>query len=172
MSYEEKAVILQPFSQRALSRIYYEPMKIVLKRYYGDRRVTKSRMELWHDNKVVMCCEAREPRFDRYTEAFAGCSQSCLAEGVWLCKPMPSLWSPMTPTIVKSPGHRSCRFAASSGGNHVEVNIVMVGRSDGCENVAERGLTDGKAVFEELVRWMYRAFERGEPVTVEVKSEK
>ena len=147
-------------------------MKIVLKRYYGDRRVTKSRMEVWHDNKVVMCCEAREPRFDRYTESFAGCSQSCLAEGVWQCKPMPSLWSPMTPTIVKSPGHRSCRFAASSGGNHVEVNMVLVGRSDGCEDVAERGLTDGKEVFDELVRWMYRAFERGEPVTVEVKSDK
>lgn len=143
-------------------------MKLILNRYEGNRRVTKAHIQVILDGEVKMECEAREPRFDRYTESFPGCSQSCLAEGEWQCKPVATRWSPMTPTIIRSPGHRCCRFIPSDGGDCTPINTVAVGQAD--NSSPECGLINGKKTFAELVHWMYRAFERGEPVTVVIRN--
>lgn len=62
-------------------------MNIVLERYFGDSHITKSVMRVVGETgEELLRCEAREPRFAQYVEAFPGCSRCCLASGRWRCK--------------------------------------------------------------------------------------
>mgnify|MGYP007056170643 CR=1 FL=1 len=145
-------------------------MKIILDRYYGDRSVTKSTMAVvMADGTVGLECEAREPRFDRYREAFPGCSQSCLAEGRFTCKPRPSLWSPMTLTVLRSPGHWCCRF----GWDELlptRPNTVLVGVADGTEPPESRNIFSQRETFAHLTELVYRAYVTGEPMVLAVRN--
>ena len=146
-------------------------MKIILERYYGDWRITKSVMTVYAESDTVLLrCEAREPRFAQYREAFPRCSKCCLACGVWSCKVMSTQFSPMTLTVVKSPGHRSCRIVWDDLAQ-VRANCVLVGMSDGYEQPEFRDLIHQRETFERLTQLVYRAYVKGEPITLEVKNQ-
>lgn len=60
-------------------------MRIILKRYYGDRTITKSELEVWMDGETEprMACDAREPKFFNYALSFPGASSYCLPAGTF-----------------------------------------------------------------------------------------
>ncbi len=145
-------------------------MKIVLERYYGDWRITKSVMTVvGEDGKVLLQGEAREPRFAQYVEAFPGCSKCCLACGVFALKVMGTEMSPMTLTAVKSPGHRCCRIGWDYTAQ-VKPNTVLVGEPDGREEEEFRDLVRSKEVFDQLTALVYQAYAMDEPMWLEVKN--
>lgn len=144
-------------------------MKIVLERYYGDWRVTKDRMRVESESgEVLLSCEAREPRFAQYREAFPGCSKYCLACGVFALKVVSTEMCPMTLTLIKSPGHRCCRIGWDEVAQ-VKLNMVLVGESDGEEDEEFRDLVRQKEVFDRLTELVYQAFGREEEMWIEVK---
>ncbi len=158
-------------------------MRIILERYYGDWRITKSVMTVYAESQEnpdgfdgsersapLLRCEAREPRFAQYVEAFPGCSKCCLACGVWFCKVMATEFSPMTLTVVKSPGHRSCRIVWDDLAQ-VRANSVLVGMSDGYELPEYRDLVRQRETFDRLTQLVYRAYVSGEPIVLEVKNQ-
>lgn len=143
-------------------------MKIVLERYYGDWRITKSVMTVVEeDGEELLRCEAREPRFAQYVEAFPGCSRFCLACGRWRCKVVATDMSPMTLTVVKSPGHRCCRIGWDYTAQ-VRANMVLVGESDGNENEEWRDIVRSRETFERLTQLVYHAFGTDEEIWLEV----
>lgn len=154
-------------------------MKIVLERYYGDWRITKSVMTVFADGavdgasevapRVLLRCEAREPRFAQYVEAFPGCSKCCLACGEFDCKVLATDMSPMTLTVIKSPGHRCCRIGWDYVAQ-VKSNTVLVGESDGHEVEEYRDMVHSKEVFERLEALVYGAYASGERIRLVVRN--
>lgn len=145
-------------------------MKIVLERYYGDWRITKSVMTVvGEEGEMLLRCEAREPRFAQYVEAFPGCSKCCLACGEFECKVMATEMSPMTVTVVKSPGHRCCRIGWDDVAQ-VKANTVLVGESDGYELDEYRDIVHSRETFERLTKLVYRAYATGEQIRLVVKN--
>jgi hypothetical protein len=145
-------------------------MKIVLERYYGDWRITKSVMTVTgEDAEILLRCEAREPRFAQYIEAFPGCSRCCLACGEFACKVVATEMSPMTLTVVKSPGHRCCRIGWDYVAQ-VKANTVLVGESDGYELDEYRDIVRSKETFDRLTALVYQAYATGEKISLEVKN--
>lgn len=143
-------------------------MKIILERYYGDWRTTKALMRVEsEEGRVLLRCEAREPRYAQYTEAFHGCSRCCLAEGVFGLKVVATELSPMTLTVVKSPGHRCCRIGYDDVAQ-VKANRVLVGESDGYDLPEYRDLVNQEETFRRLESLVYAAYVRGEAMTLEV----
>lgn len=139
-------------------------MIIRLTRFFGNALVTKSAMVVMSDEgRVLMECEAREPRYADYEEAFAGSASCCLARGRWKCKVMSTPLSPMTLTIVKSPGHRSCRIGWDFE-RQVKQNMILVGESDGEDDVEWREICRQEATFKKLERLVYEAFAMGEDI--------
>jgi len=121
------------------------------------------------DDKVLLRCEAREPRYAQYREAFPGCSRCCLAEGHFLCKIVATDLSPMTLTLVKSPGHRCCRFGYDEL-SQVKFNTVLVGQSDGYDLPEYRDMIHQRETFDQLTELVYGAYVRHEAVTLEVRN--
>lgn len=146
-------------------------MKITLSRYFGNRNITKSILAVTDsDGRELMRCEAREPRYADYRKTFSGCSQFCLAEGTYPCKPLPTDQCPMTLTVVKSPGHRCCRFAWSESGQKME-NRILVGEADDTFPADIRKLHRQRETFGRLTRLVYEAFAMEEAITLEVRNE-
>ena len=57
-------------------------MKIILERYFGNDRVTKSHLYMVRSTgEVAFEGEARELALRDYREKFAGCMKYCVAEG-------------------------------------------------------------------------------------------
>lgn len=146
-------------------------MKITLDRYYGDGVVTKSFVTITMDGAgaPVLKCEAREPKFCDYTEAFAGCSSYCLACGQYDCKVVSTDLSPMTLTVVKSPGHRCCRFHYDES-RQVRANTVLLGAGDGNEDLKWRRIIGCKTTYMEFEKLVYECFVRGEKITLFINS--
>lgn len=145
-------------------------MKIVLDRYFGNDRGTKSVLYVTdNDGEVLMQCEAREPRFADYAEAFKGCSSYCLAVGEYPCKPFSTVQSPMTLTVVKSPGHRCTRFGWDEC-KQMRMNTILVGEADE-DDAPYRKLYNQREVFDRLTRLVYRAYIAEESITLEVTNE-
>ena len=157
-------------------------MRIVLERYYGDSRVTKSVMKVFEERgaecsddlecsgssgKLLLACEGREPCFADYSEIFPGCSRCCLAVGVYRCKVVSTDLSPMTLMVIKSPGHRCYRIAWDYTAQ-VRHNMVLVGESDGYEDPEWREIVRSRETFERLTRLVYQAYGTGEEIWLEV----
>lgn len=146
-------------------------MKVVLTRYYGDDVLTKSRMwVLDEDGTELMQCEAREARFVEYTEYFKGCSKVCLPVGVFEGRVVGGEMSPVTLGVMGAPGHRGLRFAYSVTAQ-ARVGAVLVGVSDGYEDVKWRRMVDEERTFMRLVELLYGVYLRGERIEVEVRNE-
>lgn len=146
-------------------------MNIVLERYFGDSHITKSVMTVvGEEGREHLRCEAREPRFAQYQEAFPGCSRFCLAGGRWRCKVVATEMSPMTLTVVKSPGHRCYRIGWDYMAQ-VKANMVLVGESDGCEEPEYRDIVQSKETFDRLTKLVYEAYGTGEEIWLEVKND-
>ena len=163
-------------------------MKIILERYYGDWRVTKSVMRVVENvetqrdgslaggaledgssQRLLLECEAREPKFAQYVKAFPGCSKCCLACGTFACKVVSTELSPMTVSVVKSPGHHGCRIGWDYLAQ-VRANMVLVGESDGYENPEFRDIIRSKETFERLEKLVYAAYAEGERIEMEVRN--
>ena len=143
-------------------------MNIVLERYFGDSHITKSVMRVVGEaGEELLRCEAREPRFAQYVEAFPGCSRCCLASGRWRCKVTATELSPMTLTVVKSPGHRCCRIGWDYTAQ-AKANMVLVGESDGYEDPEFRDIVQSKETFDKLTQLVYRAFGTGEEIWISI----
>ena len=141
-------------------------MKIFLTRYYGDERTTRSLMRvLSEEGEELLACEGREPRFADYEEAFPGCSRCCLATGVYRCKVVSTELSPMTLTVIKSPGHRCCRIGWDEVAQ-VRQNMVLVGESDGYELPEWREIIRQRQTFERLTALVYKAYCREEEIEI------
>jgi len=142
-------------------------MTISLDRYYGSDKVTKSVVEVTMagSTDVVLKCEAREPMFRDYSEKFPGCSKYCLACGQYECKVVSTDLSPMTLTVVKSPGHRCCRIFYDEY-QQVHTNQILLGQSDGEEDLQWRDLVDQEATYEKMDKLVYDCFVRGERIVV------
>lgn len=146
-------------------------MKLILERYFGSNSITKSVLTVMSEKgKVLMKCEAREPRFRNYTETFAGCSVYCLAEGTFSCKPISTVQSPMTLTIVKSPGHRCCRFGWDDF-EQSRINFIYVGEADESIPTETRQIHNQRETFDRLTKWVYRAYDFEEPITLTIKND-
>lgn len=146
-------------------------MKVVLTRYYGDDVITKSRMwVLGDDGSELMECEAREARFVEYEAYYKGCSKVCMPVGVFEGRIVGGELSPMTLGVVGAPGHRGLRFGWSMSAQ-ARVGSVLIGKSDGYEDVKWRRMVDEERTFQKLVELLYGAYFEGEKIVVEVRNE-
>ena len=119
--------------------------------------------------RLLLACESREPRFADYREPFAGCSKYCLAEGTFRCKPVATDISPMTLTVIKSPGHRCYRIGWDEVAQ-VRQNWLLVGESDGYELPEYREIVHQRKIFERLTQLVYQAYVREEEFWLEVRN--
>lgn len=141
-------------------------MKILLDRYFGNDRCTKSTLTVVDGKgKELMRCEAREPRYADYAESFAGCSKYCLATGEFAAKPLSAEQSPMTLTVIKSPGHRCVRFGHDEC-KQMKANAILVGEPYGEEPQA-RKIHRQQETFDRLTQFVYRAYIAEESIMVE-----
>lgn len=146
-------------------------MKLILERYFGNKSITKSALTVMsEEGKELMKCEAREPRYKNYTDAFTGCSVYCLAEGTFPCKPVSARQSPMTLTIIKSPGHRCCRFGWDEL-EQMRTNFIYVGEADEGIPPEIRQIHHQRETFDRLTKWVYRAYGLAEPITLTIKND-
>lgn len=157
-------------------------MEIKLKRYYGDERVTKSRMEVWMEGeeKPRLVCEAREVGFRDYAVAFAGASRYCLPRGRWRLECGGGPYSPMGVRVVRCPGHRQTYFGHNALRQQL-AGVVLVGEpvfhyytdeqtGERVEYPKKRGIKDGEEVFGRLDALLYEAFGRGEEMWLLVEN--
>lgn len=142
-------------------------MRIELKRYYGDERVTKSTLRIEESNFE---CEARETAFRDYSEKFAGCSNYCLPTGTFACKTVPTEISPLTVTVMKAAGHRSCRFVYQPL-KQTKTNSVVLGQSDGNDDLTKRQIVKSQETFEQFESLIRQAFIDGDEILIDVKNE-
>ena len=152
-------------------------MEIRLKRYYGDASVTKSVTEVWMDgeDEPRLVCEAREPEFREYSEAFPGASRFCLPVGRWKLAVGGGPYSPMGVRVARCPGHRQVYFGY--GLRECEPDRVLVGwpvfhyytdevTGERVEYPPKRRMRDGEEVFEQLDKLVYEAYGREEEMWV------
>ncbi|MBQ0022145.1 MAG: hypothetical protein KBT29_02785 [Prevotellaceae bacterium] len=140
-------------------------MKILIQRYYGDDKVTKSRLSV---EGTDFECEARETRYADYKEKFPGCSQYCLAEGTFKGKIMATEFSAMTLVVVSSPGHRSTKIKFDLL-RQTEQNAILVGESDGDPLDEYREMVNQEKIYRELEKMIYGAYRKKEEI--EIKTE-
>lgn len=146
-------------------------MKILMNRYFGTNSITKSMLTVMaKSGRVLMQCEAREPRFSDYAATFPGCSFYCLAEGAYPCKPLPTRQSPMTLTVIKSPGHRCCRFGWEEF-EQKAVNRILVGEANEEVPPDVRQIHQQRDTFMRLTGLVYKAYAIEEPVMLEITNE-
>ena len=150
-----------------------------MKRYYGDEEVTKSVMEVFLDGEDTprLTCEAREPQFRDYTEAFPGASRYCLPVGRWRMKVGHSPYSPMGLRVAKCPGHRQV-FIGHRWDRQWFEGEVLVGEpvphfytdeeGNEVEYPPKRRIRDGEEVFQKLDALVYEAFGNGEEMWMEI----
>lgn len=134
-----------------------DAMEILIRRYYGNETETKSTMRVSRNGQCELACEAREPQFASYREAFPGCSRCCVAEGTYRGTLKPTEFSPLTLTF-QSPGHKGTRVCWTDMAQH-QMNRILIGESDGDEIPEERQITNQRQTYEKLQQLLYQAFE-------------
>ena len=145
-------------------------MKIILRRLYGDDRVTKSQMTVESDGgEVLMQCEAHEPRYADYTEVFPGCSRYCLAVGTWPCRVKATAQSAMTVIVPRSPGHRSTCIGWDEWKQWSQ-NVILIGMGDEETDIQYRRLREQKETFRRFERLVYRAYTAEEKIIISIKN--
>jgi len=144
-------------------------MNIILTRQYGDERVTKSLVRVEDEaGKVLMECEAREPRFADYEEAFPGCAKYCLAVGTYECKVKATELSPMTVIVPRSPGHRSTRIGWDPW-KQTSMNTILLGMADESTLALEyQKIKLQQETFQKFEELVYRAYVNEEGIRLTV----
>lgn len=144
-------------------------MKIILERYFGNYRVTKSHLLMVNDTgEIVFEGEAREAAFRDYREKFHGCMSYCVAEGEdFRVDIKGSIYSPMTFKLVKIPGRLSCCFISDEF-SEVVYQHINVGYADKDIKPAVRRLRDVEKARERLLKLAYEVFARDEKITCDV----
>ena len=157
-------------------------MVIKLSRYYGDGEVTKSVMEVFMEGEAEprLMCEAREPQFRDYGEAFPGASRFCLPRGRWRLKAGRSPYGPMGLRVPKCPGHRQV-FIGHRWDRQWFEGEVLIGEAafhfytdeegNEVEYPPKRRIRNGEEVFGRLDALVYEAFGNGEELWMEVVNE-
>lgn len=135
-------------------------MRIILERYYGDEKVTMSRLKVGD-----FVCEAREMAFRDYETSFEGCSAYCMPVGVFRCVVRSTPFSRMTISVAKAPGHRGCKIVWSDTAK-CQMNAVLIG-----QNADDSGrLTCQRETMREFEALVYDAWARGEEYELEVRN--
>lgn len=143
-------------------------MNIIINRRYGDDTVTKSLVRVEsEEGKVLMECEAREPRFADYSEAFPGCSKYCLAVGTFECKVKATEQSAMQVIVPRSPGHRSTRIGWDPW-KQQSMNMILLGMGDAEMLPEYHKIRLQQETFRRFERLVYRAFTAEERIRLTV----
>lgn len=147
-------------------------MKILIDRYYGDNRVTKSRFYVLRESgEIAFEGEAREASYSDYHEKFPGCMNYCVASGKNFRVDIGgTTYSPMTFKLVKIPGRLSCCITFDDTHEHIYKHI-NVGYADQQKPILTRKLKNIEKAKEVVTRLAYEAFALGETVTCDVTNE-
>lgn len=147
-------------------------MKLILDRYYGNKKVTKSRFLVVRDTgEIAFEGEARESAYRDYGEKFAGCMQFCVARGEGMRVDIRgSIHSPMTFKLVKIPGRLSANIICDPLSEQVYRDI-NIGYADRRVPPHLRKLHDVQKAKEQLTRLAYEAYALGEQVTCDVSNQ-
>lgn len=144
-------------------------MKIILERYFGNNRVTKSHLLMVRDTgEIAFEGEAREITFRDYREKFRGCMNCCVAEGEdFRVDISSSIYAPMIFKLVKIPGRLSCcfMFDAFNEGVYQHINV---GYADKDTDPIIRRLRDVEKAKQDMIRLAYEVYARGEKITCDV----
>ncbi|MBR0047469.1 MAG: hypothetical protein IJP75_11435 [Bacteroidaceae bacterium] len=143
-------------------------MRLLLTRYYGDKTVTKSILNVWVNGKHVMECEARELAYRHYTEKFPGSTLFCIPCGVFKMRGRSTKYGPMTLRTQHMPVHSDVAIGWEMP-NDPGKNVIVVGRSDGNPDPMMRGLVASRETFDQLTHYVYQTF--GINVTLTVTDE-
>jgi len=147
-------------------------MKMILDRYYGDRRVTKSHFLVVRDTgEVAFEGEARESAYRDYDEKFAGCMRYCIARGKDMRVDIGgTIYAPMTFKLVKIPGRLTSCIICDPFCEEVYKDI-NIGYADSSVPPERRKLRDVEKAKERLTRLAYEAYALDERVTCDVSNE-
>jgi len=147
-------------------------MRVILRRYYGDQYVTKSTMQVFAGNErdqPVMVCEAREPKFKDYASVFPSARQYCLPRGTYRCRYGSTDFSPLSFIVTKAPGHMKVAIGYAVTRQTI-AGAVIIGESDGDEDVASREIKNSKATFDKFEALIYEAYARGESLEIVIEN--
>jgi len=144
-------------------------MKIILERYFGNDRVTKSHLYMVRSTgEVAFEGEARELAFRDYREKFAGCMKYCVAEGENFRVDIKCTnYSPMTFKLVKIPGRLTCCFI-NDDVREALFQCINVGYADKRQDPSVRQLRNVEKAKEQMTRIAYEVYARGEAITCDV----
>ena len=148
-------------------------MKILIERYYGDVRITKSILTVtMADGTEWMRCEAREGAFADYDKKFCGCSNFCLAKGEhFQVKPRCRVYGPMTLCIQHAPGRLSCPIGWDLF-REWKAGEILIGYGNPDVPAESRRLEHQQEAFDRLTEGVYKAFCQGEDIEASVTNEK
>lgn len=150
-------------------------MKIKLLRYFGDKCVTKSRMEVWMDGEDAprLVCEAREPKFRDYVVSFSGVSHFCLPIGKWKMEVGNSPYGAMGLRVPRCTGHRQV-FIGHHWNRQWMEGVILIGESDWDKDYIDvidnsvRGIKNGEDMYQRLTELVYEAYGKGEEFWMEI----
>ena len=150
-------------------------MRIILKRYYGDRTITKSELEVWMDGETEprMVCDAREPKFFNYALSFPGASSYCLPAGTFKLKAGNTPYSPMGLRIPRCPGHR-CVFIGHKWSRQYFEGEILIGQRENItfgneeQNRDHSFIHNEEETFKQLDKLVYEAYAKGEDFILEI----
>lgn len=138
-------------------------MHIIITRYHESPEETKSEITI----DGISFGEAREPGTAAVSRCGCTVKLKRLPEAIYQCRITASDLSPMTLKVRRSPGQESTYIgwdptAAWRSG------YICIGQGDPCVAPEDRVLTDREGTFERFTKRLYRAFQRGEKITLEV----
>lgn len=138
-------------------------MHIVITRYHESPEETKSEITI----DGVSFGEAREPGTASVRRRGKVVHLARLPEAVYQCRIAASDLSPMTLKVRRSPGQSSVCIGWDPAVPW-RCGFICIGQGDPLAAPEERELTDREGTFERFTKLLYRAFLRGERITLEV----
>lgn len=138
-------------------------MHIIITRYHESPEETKSEITI----DGVSFGEAREPGTASYRQRGKTKCLIRLPEATYQCRITASDFSPMTLKVRRSPGQGSTYIGWDPLAPW-RSGIICIGQGDPLSPPEERELTDRKGTFERFTQRLYKAFQRGEKITLEI----
>jgi len=145
-------------------------LKIKLKRYYGDVNTTRSHVEIYADDTLLMECEARELGYRDYEEHRGQLyvRDKCIQRGTFGLTFTSAIGNPVALRLAGVIHHRGCLMYPSDHEQR-KINTILLGYADSSITESCRPLiriSECRTRFQQI---LYAHFK--EPAEIEVTNE-